>query len=135
MEKFGFTYIFTNDIGKMKWFYKDLLGLELIWNQDDHIAFKISDHQLSIKYHKDYKVQTPAFAIQPGWDGGKEPRTSWSINFDAISFEKTVNLLVDHSIQSYFVEPQWKGYWSFPVLDPMNNTIEITCSDLEYKSM
>lgn len=133
MKKLGFTYIFTDDIEKMKWFYGDLLGLELIWNQDDDIAFKILDHQFSIKYHKDFRGQAPKFAIQPGWQGGTEPRTSWSINFDAVSFEKTVNLLVHHNIESYFQEPQWKGYWSFPVLDPMNNTIEITCSDSDYK--
>jgi len=87
MKKLGFTYIFTDNIEKMKWFYGELLGLELIWDEDEDIAFKIADHQLSIKYHKDFRKPAPDYAIQPGWQGGRAPRTSWSIDFDAVSFK------------------------------------------------
>jgi catechol 2,3-dioxygenase-like lactoylglutathione lyase family enzyme len=134
MKKLGFTYIFTDNIEKMKWFYGELLGLELIWDEDEDIAFKIADHQLSIQYHKDFRKPAPDYAIQPGWQGGRAPRTSWSIDFDAVSFKETVSLMLNQEIKSFFNEPQWKGYWSFPVLDPMNNTIEITCSDLDFHS-
>lgn len=128
MKRLGFTYLFTNDLASMKWFYESLLGLELIWEVENDIAFMISDHQLSIEFHKDFVIPSPQFAIQPGWQGGTQPRTSWSIEYDPTSFKKIVRLLTKNDVMSYYTEPQWNGYWSFPVLDPMNNTIEITCS-------
>lgn len=63
----------------MKWFYESILGLDLIWDKDDGIAFRIGDHQLSITYHEDFIVPSASFAMQPGWQGGIQPRISWSI--------------------------------------------------------
>ena len=129
MTTLGFTYLFTNNIEEMKLFYQSVLGLELIWDETDDIAFKIGDHQLSVTFHKEFVVPSAHFAIQPGWQGGTHPRTSWSIAYDASSFKNTVKKLSENRVKSYYRTPQWKGYWSYPVLDPMNNTIEITCSD------
>lgn len=100
MKKFGFTYIFADDIEKMKWFYSFLLELELIWNQADSIAFKIGGPQLSISLHDKLKIPLPEFAIQPGWQGGTQPRTSWSIDCDAPSFKQTVELLMRSNIMT-----------------------------------
>lgn len=129
MTILGFTYLFTNNIKEMKLFYESFLGLELIWDETDDIAFKIGDHQLSVTFHEEFKVQSAHFAIQPGWQGGTLPRTSWSIAYDSSRFKKTVRALSENNVKSYYMTPQRKEYWSYPVLDPMNNTIEITCSD------
>ena len=132
LKRLGFTYLFCNDLEKMKWFYEDLLQLDLIWNQDDQLAFQIDGHQLSIQFHQDFMPPSPGFSIQPGWEGGTKPRTSWSIAVGGEAFKETVQRLSKNRVKAYYKEPQWKGYWSFPVLDPMNNTIEITCTDVDY---
>lgn len=104
MAKFGFTYMFTQDLAASKAFYADTLGLDLIWDE-------------------------AAFSKQLGWQGGVLPKVSGSIAFDCGEFSEVVErLLVDDAI-AFFDEPQWVGYWTFPVLDPMNQTIEITGTD------
>lgn len=87
--KLGFTYMYTNDLAKAKHFYEALLGLQLIWDIEDSLAFQIEDHQLSIQLDTTLETLSPEFCLQPGWE----------------------------------------GYWSFPVLDPMMQTIEITATD------
>ena len=128
-KEWGFTYIFCNDLEKMKWFYSDILQLNLIWDDKDSIAFKIGEHQLSIDYNEKFKPPSNKFSIQPGWEGGTVPRTGWSLEFEKEDFNKVVDFLLRNDITKYYNKPIWKGYWSFPVLDPMNNTIEITCNE------
>lgn len=130
-KRFIFTYLFCNDLDRMKEFYLDVLRLKLIWEGEETIGFKIGDHQLSIQFHPVYQPPTPAFSIQPGWQGGTEPRTSWSLECDVEDFNEIVQNVISHDVPTYFPGPTWKGYWSFPVLDPMNNTIEITCTATE----
>lgn len=131
MANLGFTYLFTNNMSETKKFYSEILALELIWDEEDDIAFNINNHQLSIQYHKDFKKASPLFSIQPGWKGGVAPRTSWSIAFESNEYNQVIARLQKESVKTYHSVPQWVGYWSFPVLDPMNNTIEITCSEYE----
>jgi catechol 2,3-dioxygenase-like lactoylglutathione lyase family enzyme len=128
-KQLGFTYMFCNNLERMKWFYTEILHLNLIWESTTSIAFKIGQHQLSIDFHEDFDPLTPAFSIQPGWEGGTVPRIGWSIECDKENFNEIVRSVIHHGITSYFNEPEWKGYWSFPILDPMNNTIEITCTE------
>lgn len=128
-KRWGFTYLFCNDLKKMKWFYSDILQLNLIWDDEGSIAFKIGEHQLSIDYNEDFNPPSSKFAIQPGWQGGTEPRIGWSLECDREDFNDIVHSILSNQIPRYFIEPKWKGYWSFPVLDPMNHTIEITCTE------
>nr|WP_269432608.1 VOC family protein [Bacillus sp. FJAT-18017] len=121
--------MFCNDLEKMKWFYSDILQLKLIWDDKGSIAFKIGEHQLSIKYNEEFIPPSNKFSIQPGWKGGTEPRIGWSIECDEEDFNKVVNSVLTNDITKYNNKPIWKGYWSFPILDPMNNTIEITCTE------
>jgi catechol 2,3-dioxygenase-like lactoylglutathione lyase family enzyme len=113
----------------MKWFYSDILQLKLIWDDEGSVAFMIGDHQLSIDYHEEFKSPPNKFSIQPGWEGGTEPRIGWSLEYDKENFNKVVNAILINDITKYNNKPMWKGYWSFPILDPMNNTIEITCTE------
>lgn len=75
------------------------------------------------------EIPSPHFAIQPGWEGGTEPRTSWSIEYSREAYKQVVQMVKRYGVTSYSEEPRWQGYWSLPLLDPMNNTIEITCTD------
>lgn len=113
----------------MKWFYSNILQLNLLWNSEGSIAYTIGEHQLSIDYNEDFIPPSKNFSIQPGWSGGTEPRISWSLECDKEDFVAIVHSVLINNITKYNNEPIWKGYWSFPILDPMNNTIEITCTE------
>ncbi len=129
MKRLGFTYIHCNDLQKMKDFYSEVLGLDCIWEDDESLAYQIGDHQLSIRVHKDMPTPEKEFAIQEGWTGGTSFRPSWSIECDQDSFKSIARRANEKAVESYYPEHKWVGYWSLPLLDPMNNTIEITCPD------
>lgn len=48
MANLGFTYLFTNNMSETEKIYSEILALELIWDEEDDIAFNINNHQLSI---------------------------------------------------------------------------------------
>lgn len=129
-KRWIFTYIFCSDLEKMKWFYEEILQLDLIWESEKTIAFKIGEHQFSISVNENISLLSPRYAKQLGWEGGTELRISWSLECDKKDFKEIVQAASNSKVPSYYPEPVWKGYWSFPVLDPMNNTIEITCPAL-----
>ena len=129
MKRLGFTYIHCNDLDKMKSFYSDVLGLNCIWENEESLAYQIGDHQLSIRMQPGMKTPEQAFALQEGWAGGTSVRPSWSLECDKESFSDIVKRAIEKEIPSYFPAPKWVGYWSFPILDPMKNTIEITCTE------
>lgn len=128
---FGFTYIHCNDLSTMKAFYGDILQLKQIWEDDSSIAFKIGDHQLTITLAPGIAVPSAEFAVQPGWPGGTAPRTSWSLECNRAELNQIVAAARNAGVPSWTEQPQRVGYLSFPLLDPMNNTIEITCTDTE----
>lgn len=95
------------------------------------IAFKIHDHQLSFNYDSSLVTPEPVFSNQLGWEGGTAHRTSWSIKCSGEEFMDIVECAQKSGVKSFYPEPKWVGYWSYPILDPMNETIEITCTDSE----
>lgn len=111
----------------MKYFYDEILDLDKIWDEKDVIAFDIAGHQLSVTYDVNYLLPTPQFSIQPGWQGGTEPRTSWSLEYETDDYWPIIEKISKKDYLSYYTDPKWLGYWSYPVLDPMNNPIELTC--------
>lgn len=130
--KFNFTYIFCNNLQKMEDFYTDVLMLELIWKSERDIAYMIDGHQFLITLDENLEIKEPSFSKQPGWEGGTASRTSWSFEYEADDFKTIVeNCKNNPDIITNSLDAQWQGYWSFPILDPMNNTIEITCTSEE----
>ena len=129
MPRFGFTYIFCNDLAAMKAFYTDTLQLEQVWEDERSLVYRIGDHQLSITLAEGLPTPPAEFSLQPGWRGGTAPRTSWSLECEKQEFDRLVAAAKDASVRSWSESPEWVGYWSFPLLDPMNNTVEITCPE------
>jgi catechol 2,3-dioxygenase-like lactoylglutathione lyase family enzyme len=109
-KRWIFTYIFCRDLEKMKWFYEGILQLDLIWESEKTIAFKIGDHQLSISEDEDLTTFSPAYSQQLGWEGGTESRTSWSLECDAKDFKEIVRAVKNNKIPGFFSDPVWKGY-------------------------
>ena len=65
--------------------------------------------------------------MQPGWAGGTiAGAPSWSVQLDDEPFRAAVACLQAARIESFHEAPQWVNYWSFPVTDPMGNTVELT---------
>lgn len=127
--RFGFTYIHCNDLLAMKHFYGQILNLEQIWDDTQSVAFKIGDHQLSVNLDENLALPPAEFARQPGWPGGTAARTSWSLECGITEFRQIVAAAQAAGVKSWQREPTWVGYWSYPLLDPMNNTIEVTCPE------
>jgi hypothetical protein len=126
---FDFTYMFSNNLEKMEHFYSNVLNLDLIHKDDTAVAYKIDNHQLLITLDENVVASAPKFSKQPGWEGGTASQISWSLEVDPKDFIEIVkNVKSDSTVIAWNDEPKWIGYWSFPVLDPMNQTIEITCT-------
>lgn len=128
-KRFIFTYLFCDDLAAMKTFYGRVLGLDQIWEDEGSIAFRIGDHQLSVTLDDQVEPGPAKFSRQPGWEGGTEPRTCWSLECDSEDFRSIVRASKAAAVRSFVVDPVWRGYWSYPLLDPMNNTVEVTCSE------
>jgi hypothetical protein len=129
-RRFGFTYIHCNDLLAMKHFYGQILNLEKIWEDAQSVAFRIGDHQLTISLDEGLALPPAEFSVQPGWSGGTAVRTSWSLECGVTDFRQIVAAAKAAGVKSWQQELAWVGYWSYPLLDPMNNTIEVTCPEL-----
>lgn len=122
-----FLYMYCNDIASMRWFYSQLVQLDEIYFEEDvTVAYKCDELQFTIFQAEQKLATSVGWAKQPGWSGGALAKISWSIECDKETFFSTIARLKDAGVSCYHSEPQWQGYWSYPVLDPAGNTVEIT---------
>lgn len=122
-----FLYLYCNDLAPMRRFYSDLLKLdEIYFDAGNAVAYKCDMLQFSITQVDQELPVIDGWAIQPGWSGGTQPIISWSIECDEDAFRSIVVRLKDEGVPSFYLRPQWAGYWSYPVRDPMGNTVELT---------
>jgi len=73
--------------------------------------------------------QGEEWATQLGWQGGTSAAPSWGFELGAAALRAAVARLRRHSSAIRSDAPEWVGYWSFPVKDPMGNTVEISSAD------
>jgi len=112
----------------MRSFYTDLLQLdEVFFDENTSLAYKCDKLQFTIFQVQHNLPEIKGWGIQPGWSGGMHPSTSWSVECGKDTFSPAVKRLQQAGVMSYYYEPQWFGYWSYPVRDPVGNTVEITC--------
>lgn len=128
-----FLYTGSNNIAASRHFYSDLIGLNQIWDEVDHIAYRIDGGiQFSISYDSTAAI-SDEWSFQPGWAFGLgvEPRpsstrASWSVPLSPKAFLNTVARLQDAEVDALRSEQFWVGYWSYVVKDPMGQTVELT---------
>lgn len=136
-----FIYLFCTDITAMRHFYSDLLGLdEAFYAEGEAVAYNCDDLQFTIFQRDDAPMAPDGWAWQPGWGAGSRPVMSWSVKLNEAGFRATLGRLRSASIPAFWSEPQWRGYWSYPVKDPMGNTVEVVWdvgvvpADLDWQS-
>ena len=127
-----FAYEYCTDIAATRDFYRDLVGLRLVWDESDDIAFVHDCVQLSFK--RVGALERPkGWAFQPGWSHGQLPDAplteqvrSISIALKPVDFETAVSKLRTAEVETLRPEPFWVGYWSFVIKDPDGQTVELT---------
>ena len=107
-----------------------MLGLAEIYESDDGstVAFRVDGLQITISHHDDVAA-VGGWSRQLGWDGGLGSAPSWGFELAPDEFRAAVDRVADSRVSGWFDAPQWVGYWSFPVRDPMGNTVELSCAD------
>jgi len=123
-----FLYLFCNDLHAMRHFYSNLLGLNEIYYSevpDGPVAYDCDGLQFTIVFNASAQKAPPGWGCQPGWQAGSQPIISWSVVLTEGGFETAVQRLMAADVEAFYKEPQWQNYWSFPVKDPMGNTVEI----------
>ncbi|MGM0557253.1 MAG: VOC family protein [Myxococcota bacterium] len=127
-----FFYIYCKDLVEMRAFYSQLLCLEEVFfaeGAEGGLGYHIGHAQLTIFEASQERVPDSSWHRQPGWRGGVKTSPSWSIQFTTSrEFRSAVQRLVRADVPRFYQQPRWQGYWSFPVKDPMGNTVELTCS-------
>jgi catechol 2,3-dioxygenase-like lactoylglutathione lyase family enzyme len=125
-----FLYLPCRDLEAMRRFYGDLVGLRETYfeaGSDGGLAYACDQLQLTFFSAPDAEPNALGWHRQPGWAGGTVPAASWSIVADdAAAFRAAVERLTEAGVPRHDERPSWVGYWSFPVQDPMGNTVEIT---------
>lgn len=132
----NFIYVSCNDLAAMRHFYGDLLGMtEVSYREgpEGWLVYQCAGFQFMI-FPSGQELPVPeGWGMQPGWEGGSVEGVSWSVDVGADNFRPTVRGLIDDGVESFSPEPIWcqNSYWSFPVRDPMGNTVEVHYYDPE----
>jgi catechol 2,3-dioxygenase-like lactoylglutathione lyase family enzyme len=128
-----YIYVYVNEIDAMRHFYTDLVGLDEGAYRNDEKWGWLTYNCGSLEFMC-FRAVRPLpvpeeFAAQPGWEGGQLPSISWSVSVPEAQFTEAVQRLKSDGVKSFAEQPFWAqdSYWSFPVLDPMGNTVELFC--------
>lgn len=122
-----FLYLHGTDLAAARNFYSDIVGLEEIhYSAEDGIAgWAVGDLQITVSTHVDAPT-IDGWAKQLGWEGGSTPTPSWGIELEPAAFRGAVDRANSAAVEALWPEPRWVGYWSFPLRDPMGNTVELS---------
>ena len=126
-----FLYLHATDLDAMRRFYGTIVGLEeIFWSPGPKgaIGYRHGSVQFTVLAHDSAK-QGKGWARQPGWSGGTEPTPSWSFELGADAFRTAIARARAAGWPAREPAPEWRGYWGWVLLDPMGNTVEITCPD------
>lgn len=127
-----FNYEFCSNVPCTRHFYAELIGLELVWDEADSVAFVHGPAQIAF-FEGGGSAAPDGWAFQPGWGFGQVPLEndpvrvrSWSIALEPQQFREAVERLKESNVPALWDEPTWVGYWSFVVKDPDGNTVELS---------
>lgn len=123
-----FLYLYCNDLATVRHFYTTLLQLEeSFFAEGKALAYRCDRLQFTVFQADRTLPVIEDWARQPGWEGGKQPHISWSVEYGKKAFKRVCARLKEAGVASFHDNPMWVGYWSYPVRDPMGHTVELTC--------
>lgn len=128
--RLNYIYIACNSLDAMHHFYSELVGLEessYREGADGWLVYTMGGFEFMIFPASNPLPVHETWSSQPGWLGGELEVPSWSIEIPAEQFATTVERLKSGGVPTWSATPMWcmDSYWSFPVRDPMGNTVEI----------
>jgi len=125
-----FLYVPVSDLDAMRHFYTELVGLdEIYFAADEALAYDCDGLQFTMLFDPNPPAVPEGWATQPGWRGATVAAMSWSIELTEAGFRGAVSRSAEAGVIALHDVPQWVGYWSYPVKDPMGYTAEITWPD------
>ncbi|MEZ5378187.1 MAG: VOC family protein [Acidimicrobiales bacterium] len=126
----SFLYLHCNDLPAARHFYSALIGLEEVYHSDEPqaVGYRVGSLQLTM-VDADVVQLRQGWSSQLGWAGGVEPLPSWGFELEGRAFVEAVEALLAEGVPVWRDQPSWVGYWSFPVRDPMGNTVELSTPD------
>ncbi len=126
-----FAFHFANDLGPMRRFYGEGLGMtELMFVDEEPAGFLVYETEgLQLMFFRSEKPLLVAddWASQPGWEGGAAEVDSWGIEVPEKELGRTVERLRGLGAPFFKKDPEWRqtSYWGVSVRDPMGRTIEV----------
>ncbi len=127
--KIRFLFNHCNDLGEMRHFYSDLLGLsEKAYKEEWGYLCYVSEDLEMMFFRSDTKIPyIEEWADQPGWEGGTLKIASWAIGIPEGDFTNVYKQLKSERVKMFNEEPEWRvdNYWGLTVKDPMGNTVEV----------
>lgn len=122
-----FLYLHCADLESARRFYSNVLGLKETYfsAEEGTVGYVAGALQISIATHA-AAVEASGWAEQLGWEGGATAAPSWGFELAPDEFRRAVRSAREAGTEPHFDAPRWLGYWSFPVRDPMGNTVEIS---------
>ncbi|MCC7478087.1 VOC family protein [bacterium] len=128
-----FIYQSCNDIAAMRRFYTDALGMQEAHYKEGPegwLVYQCEGFQFMLFPSSYPMLLQDGFAQQPGWEGGILESISWSVAIPEADYAETIARVRESGAEAVFETPQWQqdSYWSYPVRDPMGNTVEVYCN-------
>ncbi len=126
--KVDFVYVYCNDVAAMRHFYVDLLGMQISDDMEGYYFCLMCGGLRFMVFAAENPVEVlEAWSDQPGWMGGVLPRVSWSVGVPPEQLDAVARRLTAAGAPTWSAVPFWAqdSYWSFPVRDPMGNTVEV----------
>lgn len=132
-----FLYIPARDLSQMRDFYHGAVGLEeRFFSPEKGLAsYNCGGFQVTIFADPGAPLSPEGWATQPGWSGDTVAALSWSVELYGDEFRDAVAAVTTGAYETLRSAPKWVGYWSFPVKDPMRNTVELSWPDRAPKGL
>ncbi|MCK6480721.1 MAG: VOC family protein [Planctomycetes bacterium] len=135
--RFRYHFNSCNDLGAMRRFYVELLGMRERSFRDgpDGAWLSVDGGGFEVMWFRSAAgLPVPAaFASQPGWEGGTAEASSWGLAIPEERFAGVWRSLRDAGVPLFRPVPEWRqdSYWGLSVLDPMGVTVEVYCAPRE----
>jgi predicted enzyme related to lactoylglutathione lyase len=108
----GYIFVFVHDLAVMMHFYREVLGLQLLYGAEGEFAF----FQLG--------VEGPQLALYPGRDSPGNTAPHWFIVLNVRSIEAAVDDLKAKGVPVGAIEPVPYGR-AVQLVDPEGNSLEL----------